>query len=69
MIIDIQCKRRGDSIVIETGKIKYIDIVKRNLRGRRYSVTAIDSGVKIGSIDGMDGVYALYDEFLKPDID
>lgn len=53
--------------MIETGKLKNTDGVKRNLRGRRYSATGIDSGVKIGTIDGMDGEYALYDEWLEPD--
>lgn len=52
----------------ETGKIKNIEGVKRKLRGRRYTVTSKnDSGVKTGVIDGMDGEYALYDEWLEPD--
>lgn len=51
----------------ETGKNKNIDGVKRHLRGRRYSISYIsDSGVKIGTIDGMNGEYALYDELLEP---
>jgi len=50
----------------ETGKIRNVVGVKRNLRGRRYQITRIDSGVKIGTIDGMDGEYALYDEWLEP---
>lgn len=52
----------------ETGKIRNVVGVKRNLRGRRYQITRIDSGVKIGTIDGMSGVYTLYDEWLEPDI-
>ena len=53
----------------ETGVIKRIDGVKRHLRGRRYSVMRkTDSDVKIGTIDGMDGEYALYDDCLEPDI-
>ena len=52
----------------ETGKIRNVVGVKKNLRGRRYQITRIDSGVKIGTIDGMDGEYTLYDECLEPDI-
>lgn len=51
------------------GTLKNIKSVKKELRGKRYSVTRkTDSGIKIGTIEGEDGEYMLFEEWLEPDV-
>lgn len=50
-----------------TGKIKNVIGVKRELRGKRYAITGkTNTGVPLGTIEGMSGQYILHEDLLEP---